>query len=72
MTYVISVATNRNLDLTVTLPSELANFVRLCLRDRRRPKMSGNPHPTARKIQPMYTDWLWIDVMHYASSPLVA
>lgn len=34
MTYVISVATNRNLDLAVTLPSELANVVRLCLRGR--------------------------------------
>ena len=32
MTYVLSVATNRNLDLSVTLPSELANVVRLCLR----------------------------------------
>jgi hypothetical protein len=31
MTYVLSVATNRNLDLAVTLPSELANVVRLCL-----------------------------------------
>jgi RES domain-containing protein len=32
MTYVLSVATNRNLDLSVTLPSDLANVVRLCLR----------------------------------------
>jgi len=32
MTYVLSVATNRNLDLAVTLPSELASVVRLCLR----------------------------------------
>jgi RES domain-containing protein len=32
MTYVLSVATNRNLDLAVTLPSELANVVRRCLR----------------------------------------
>ncbi len=32
MTYVLSVATNRNLDLAVTLPTELANVVRLCLR----------------------------------------
>ena len=32
MTYVLSVATNRNLDLAATLPSELANIVRLCLR----------------------------------------
>ena len=32
MTYVLSVATNRNLDLAATLPSELANVVRLCLR----------------------------------------
>ena len=32
MTYVLSVATNRNLDLAVTLPSELANIVRRCLR----------------------------------------
>jgi hypothetical protein len=32
MTYVLSVATNRNLDLAATLPSELANMVRLCLR----------------------------------------
>ena len=32
MTYILSVATNRNLDLAVTLPSELANVVRLCLR----------------------------------------
>jgi len=33
MTYVLSVATNRNLDLAVTLPLELAT-VRLCLRMR--------------------------------------
>src|ERR1700737_1485836 len=32
MTYVLSVATHQNLDLAVTLPSELANVVRLCLR----------------------------------------
>ena len=32
MTYVLSVATNRNLDLAATLPSELANVVRFCLR----------------------------------------
>src|SRR5579864_5593737 len=32
MTYILSVATNRNLDLAATLPSELANVVRLCLR----------------------------------------
>jgi RES domain-containing protein len=32
MTYVLSVATNRNLDLAATLPSELANVVRLGLR----------------------------------------
>jgi hypothetical protein len=32
MTYVLSVAANRNLDLAATLPSELANVVRLCLR----------------------------------------
>jgi hypothetical protein len=32
MTYVLSVATNRNLDLAATLPSEPANVVRLCLR----------------------------------------
>jgi len=32
MTYVLSVATTRNLDLAATLPSELANVVRLCLR----------------------------------------
>jgi RES domain-containing protein len=32
MTYVLSVATQRNLDLAATLPSELANLVRLCLR----------------------------------------
>jgi hypothetical protein len=32
MTYVVSVATRRNLDLTVTLPTELANVVRMCLR----------------------------------------
>lgn len=31
MTYVLSVATNRNLDLAATLPSELANVVRLSL-----------------------------------------
>jgi hypothetical protein len=30
-TYVLSVATHRNLDLATTLPSELANVVRLCL-----------------------------------------
>jgi RES domain-containing protein len=32
MTYVLSVATHRNLDLVATLPSELAKVVRLCLR----------------------------------------
>jgi RES domain-containing protein len=32
MTYVLSVATQRNLDLAATLSSELANLVRLCLR----------------------------------------
>jgi RES domain-containing protein len=32
MTYVLSVATNRNLDLAATLPSELANVVRVCIR----------------------------------------
>jgi RES domain-containing protein len=32
MTYVLSVATHRNLDLAETLPSELANVVRICLR----------------------------------------
>ena len=32
MTYDLSVATTRNLDLAATLPSELANVVRLCLR----------------------------------------
>src|SRR5260370_35158860 len=32
MSCVLSVATNRNLDLAATLPSELANVVRLCLR----------------------------------------
>lgn len=32
MTYVLSVATNRNLDLAATLPADLANVVRLCLR----------------------------------------
>ncbi len=32
MTYVLSVATNRNLDLAMTLPSELASVVRRCLR----------------------------------------
>jgi len=32
MTYVLSVATNRNLDLASTIPPELANVVRLCLR----------------------------------------
>jgi RES domain-containing protein len=31
MTYVLSVATHRNLDLAATLQSELANVVRLCL-----------------------------------------
>jgi hypothetical protein len=31
MTYVLSMATQRNLDLAAMLPSELANFVRLCL-----------------------------------------
>ena len=34
MTYVLSVATSRNLDLAATLPLELANLVRLCLRVR--------------------------------------
>jgi hypothetical protein len=33
MTYVLSVATHRNLDLTATLPSELAWVARLCLRE---------------------------------------
>src|SRR5580658_9342945 len=32
MTYVLSVATNRNLDLAAALPSELARVVCLCLR----------------------------------------
>jgi hypothetical protein len=32
MTYVLSVATHRNLDLAATLRSELANVVRLCLK----------------------------------------
>ncbi len=32
MTYVLSVATNRNLDLAAKRPSELANVVRLCPR----------------------------------------
>ena len=32
MTYVLSVMTNRSFDLAVTLPSALANVVRLCLR----------------------------------------
>ena len=32
MTYVLSVATHRNLDLAATLPPELAKVVRLCLR----------------------------------------
>jgi hypothetical protein len=32
MTYFLCLATNRNLDLAATLPSELANVVRLCLR----------------------------------------
>ena len=32
MTYVLSVATQRNLDLTAKLPSELADMVRVCLR----------------------------------------
>ena len=32
MTYILSVVTHRNLDLGATLPSELANVVRLCLR----------------------------------------
>ena len=31
MTYILSVVTHRNLDLAVTLPSELANVVRRCL-----------------------------------------
>ena len=34
MTYVLSVATHRNLDLAATLPSELANIVRRCLLER--------------------------------------
>lgn len=32
MTYVLTVATQRNLNLAATLPSELANVVRQCLR----------------------------------------
>ena len=32
MTYVLSVATHRNLDLAAKLASELADMVRLCLR----------------------------------------
>jgi RES domain-containing protein len=31
MTYVLSVATNRNLDLAATLPVDLANLVRICM-----------------------------------------
>jgi RES domain-containing protein len=31
MTYVLSVATNRNLDLAAKLPAELANLVRICM-----------------------------------------
>jgi RES domain-containing protein len=31
MTYVLSVATNRNLDLAATLPAEMANLVRICM-----------------------------------------
>ena len=34
ITYVLSVATTRNLDLAARLPSELAKVVRLCLRMR--------------------------------------
>ena len=34
MTYILLVSTNRNLDLSSELPSELANAVRLCLRGR--------------------------------------
>jgi RES domain-containing protein len=34
MTYVLSVATHRNLDLAAALPSELANVVRRCLLER--------------------------------------
>jgi RES domain-containing protein len=34
MTYVLSVATHRNLDLAAALPSELANTIALCLRGR--------------------------------------
>ena len=34
MTYVLSVATHRNLNLAAMLPSELANVIRLCLRER--------------------------------------
>jgi RES domain-containing protein len=32
MTYVLSASTHRNFDLAATLPSDLANLVRLCLR----------------------------------------
>jgi len=32
ITYILSVATNRNLNLAATLPSELASVVQLCLR----------------------------------------
>ena len=32
MTYILAVATHRKIDLTATLPSELASAVRLCLR----------------------------------------
>jgi len=32
MTYVLSVATNRNLDLAAKLPAELATLVRICMR----------------------------------------
>jgi RES domain-containing protein len=42
MTYVLSVATKRNLDLAVTLPTELANVVRLCLR--------GSGHSASQKL----------------------
>jgi RES domain-containing protein len=42
MTYVLSVATNRNLDLAATIPSELANVVRPCLR--------GTGYPVSQEL----------------------
>ena len=46
MTYVLSVATHRNLDLAAKLPSELPNVVRLCL--------SGPGHSVSQELAALW------------------